>query len=524
MNLALFILAALVAFALIAILLRSPLVALFIDAPDHRKLHQHLVPRMGGFGIILTFWAGLFFTPPHLLTTILGVSALVFMVLGLLDDSSLPRYIKGLQFLHSQATRHSGKFDLRVRYKVFLEVCVAAGTVYALKLVPAHIYLSGVGLSTEYWGFPFFTLLLLIITNAYNLIDGVDGLAGSLALISLLALAVVGYVSGIMPVTLGSLLVMATVLGFLPHNISPAHVYLGDMGSLFLGYCIAVFSLVIFKERGPDGSVMLPVLLAGLPLMDVVIAIVRRFRNVPVGSSFKYRLGQIVSPDTNHLHHRLLYMGLSPIRVSLVLCGFSALILTGALGFVILDFWLRWALFAYISAALLVLTYSIYYRERWSKHLKNFTRFLYNRGRPRIPLAVITPHPDTLEALQRCIDHPFELTGWTREDMVHRKEQQRGIIIERLPEETEAQFCSRITILLEHFSHPVGVVGVSETSLFKHCEHLQDYQNRLVFAKNPLDVWTLMAQMLDKILGLQTYSTLVKKKPAVELKGKYAHL
>lgn len=504
MNLWQFPLVGVLSFLILTFLLKTRLVALFIDSPDQRKFHQHLVPRMGGFGIITASILIWMLTHPTYSEKIFALSALAFMILGFLDDSSLPHYLHKLWSQEKTAISDT-KFDLRVRYKLLIEITVAAGTVYALNLVPPVLQIMGYHFSLGLFGFPIFTLAIIGITNAYNLVDGVDGLAGSLAICSLCAIAIIAHMIGAPHIRDISLFLACAVIGFLFHNISPAQVFLGDMGSLFIGYCIATLSLMLLSIPSRSVSVMVPVMLAGLPLLDVAVAILRRFFAVPAGSKLIVRLKRIVSPDTNHLHHRLLHMGLSHMRVTVILSGLSILVLCGAVGFTLLSRHLRWGLFIYISISLFLILYSIYFRERWESIQNNLTRFIYNRGHDPLPISIISIAPDTLEALNESTDHPFEFVSWGLSHLSGKTENLHGFVIEKIPEESSDTFCNRVYDLLDNFHVPVAAITENTDGLMNHSSyHL--YRERLILVKYPLDIWPMLAHIMELIYQKKSLS------------------
>ena len=159
------------------------------------------------------------------------------------------------------------------------------------------------------------TLLWIVgVTNAFNLIDGLDGLASSIAVVVLFTVLCAAVVLGNADVALVCAALVGAVLGFLPYNINPARIFLGDSGSLFIGFMLAVLSVYGSFKSTTALVVAIPLFALAVPLLDVSVAIARRWlRGVPV-----------FSPDRRHIHHRLLASGLSPSRATLVLCATAA--------------------------------------------------------------------------------------------------------------------------------------------------------------------------------------------------------
>jgi UDP-GlcNAc:undecaprenyl-phosphate GlcNAc-1-phosphate transferase len=162
------------------------------------------------------------------------------------------------------------------------------------------------------------TILWIVgITNTINLIDGLDGLAAGVAAIASLSIAYVAYIHGdkfgFMLVCMGMMAVAGGALGFLPYNFYPAKTFLGDGGSLFLGFMIAVLSVVGPLRRSTLIAVIVPVMVLGIPIFDTAFAIFRRLVNKK----------PIMQADKGHLHHRLMESGYGQRRAVLMLYGIS---------------------------------------------------------------------------------------------------------------------------------------------------------------------------------------------------------
>jgi UDP-GlcNAc:undecaprenyl-phosphate/decaprenyl-phosphate GlcNAc-1-phosphate transferase len=278
---------------------------------SERHLHEAPVPRTGGIAIFITLGictaACLFFLPrievPYF-KTLLGTviaGSLVFGV-GLADDfrEVSPRtkilveilaatvlYVVGIQFVHS-----SGIF----------------GIFHSSALVS---YVATVG-----W--------VLLITNAFNLIDGLDGLAGGIALFSSFTLLVVSLISHEVIVSVVAVVLTGSLIGVLRYNFNPASIFLGDGGSLFLGFTLATLSMMGAQKMPTLVSIGLPLFALGLPIIDVFVSIARRL----------IRGSNIFDSDEDHIHHRLLKRGLTHKSAVLVLYGASGAF--GLLGLIML--------------------------------------------------------------------------------------------------------------------------------------------------------------------------------------------
>ena len=192
---------------------------------------------------------------------------------------------------------------LSPKTKLFGEFLIAGLVVWGANLSFTAVQLLGLGSITfpEWFGFGLSCLWIVGMANAINLIDGLDGLASGITLAGLLAVSVVGYLAGISSVTWMSTLLTGCILGFLVYNSRPASIFLGDCGSLTLGYLAGCLTLLAsFREGGLlDG--IFPVLAFAVPILDCVFAIFRR----------TMRGRSPFSPDMEHFHHRLMAKGLS---------------------------------------------------------------------------------------------------------------------------------------------------------------------------------------------------------------------
>jgi UDP-GlcNAc:undecaprenyl-phosphate GlcNAc-1-phosphate transferase len=266
----------------------------FVDCPQRaRKVHQQATPRLGGaaiLGSLLTICliAGLFV--PQFREMLVGNNPFI----GIILVGSLGIFVIG--FLDDLAR-------LSPKVKLLGEFIIAGLVVWGANLSFSEIQFLGLGSFTfpTWLGIGLATFWIVGLANAVNLIDGLDGLASGITLAGLLAVAVVGYLGGITGVTWLSTLLIGCLLGFLVFNSRPASIFLGDCGSLTLGYLAGCLTLLAsFREGGVlDG--IFPVLAFALPITDCIFAI---FRRIMRGRS-------PFSPDMEHFHHRLMAKGLT---------------------------------------------------------------------------------------------------------------------------------------------------------------------------------------------------------------------
>lgn len=274
------------------------------DQPDgRRKTHARPTASAGGLaiaagvavGLPLILWAG-----PMLgvvgasLPPVLIAGALVVLATGWYDD------VRGLGFKSKLAVEAGVAFLL-----------MAAGFQLDLSAVP---FLGGETGGNPVYVVPLTLLWIVGVMNAVNLIDGVDGLAAGVAAIALLSMSVAFGFAGDLMLVLVGLVFVGALAGFLVHNFNPASIFMGDSGSLFLGYSLAVYTLSAPTSADPRLGLAVPVLALGLPLLDTALSMVRR----SVGRQ------SICAPDRDHIHHRMVdRMGVK--QAVLVLYAVSAL-------------------------------------------------------------------------------------------------------------------------------------------------------------------------------------------------------
>src|SRR6266566_4385852 len=293
-----------------------------------RHVHTLPIPRLGGVAIFLTLWCmvllahwlpGQFgtreFIFSHLLIKILGPATIIFL-LGLADDF----------------------FGLNAYVKFAVEAGAAVLLYYNgfgishLSLLAGHPHLG--------WlvGLPLTILWVLWITNAFNLIDGLDGLAAGSALFSTLVVFVVALLGGSPLVSLITLALAGAILGFLRFNFNPATIFLGDCGSLFIGFMLSALALQGAQKAPTIIAVAIPVVSFGLPILETALSVARRLIS-----------GRpVFTADREHIHHKLLQRGLSHRQVVIILYAVSAV-------FALLSLFLLWPTGSTLGLVLAVL-------------------------------------------------------------------------------------------------------------------------------------------------------------------------
>ena len=314
-----------------------------IDVPkDARRMHKKPIPRLGGLAIYGGFLCSILIfgqLDETMLCVLLG--AAIIVALGIFDDV----------------------LALGAKLKFVVQIVAAA--------IPVCIGDLQIGLFTNLnplsdtpfvhlgiLAVPVTIIWIVGITNAVNLIDGLDGLAVGVSYIAAITMLAVALLTGNMPIAITMAALAGACIGFMPYNLNPAKIFMGDTGSTFLGYMLATVSIMGLFKFYAVISFAVPFLILGLPIFDTANAIIRR---VAAGRS-------PMSPDRGHVHHKLIDMGFNQKQAVAILyaisatLGLTAVVLTssGEVKAIVL-------LLA-VLAAILVGACIIYGAEHWSKH------------------------------------------------------------------------------------------------------------------------------------------------------------
>jgi len=313
-----------------------------VDHPGGRKIHGQAMPLLGGVAVYLAFWITaallLIFIPGGEKLWGLFLGSSLILALGLYDD------IKGLSY----KAKFAGQFIaalILLAYNIRIEFI----TIPFREMVFLGVFMV-----------PLTLIWVVGVTNAFNLTDGVDGLATGISIIAAAVICALAFAEFPL-LALLALTLAGAALGFLPHNFSPARIFLGDSGSLFLGFMLAAFSIMTVTKQATFTALAIPVIILGLPIFDTCYVIWRRLRS--------HR--SIFQADNGHIHHRLLAMGLGPRRTVLVLYGGSIYFGAAAIAFAYFDLGLSGIYLiplVFVSFALLL------------KHLSSLGAFLAGVG------------------------------------------------------------------------------------------------------------------------------------------------
>lgn len=279
-----------------------------IDVPkDERRMHKKPIPRLGGLAVFFGFLvAVVLFVPIEREMQGILLGSLIMVILGVIDDSvSLPAMVKLLVQIVAAlvVVLHGTRIDVMSNLNIFSD----------------QTYLN-----LGFWSIPVTMLWIVAITNAVNLIDGLDGLSVGVCTIASISLFVIAIIVSELRVAMIMIAIIGACIGFLPYNINPAKIFVGDTGATFLGFILATMSIQGMFKTYAILSFAAPLLILGLPLFDTMFAIIRR---VCHGQSPMHA-------DRGHVHHRLIDMGFSQKQTVLILylvsiaLGVTAILLT----------------------------------------------------------------------------------------------------------------------------------------------------------------------------------------------------
>ena len=275
----------------------------WVDKPDPRKLHRAPIPRAGGIAIFLGYAAALAlvrFSPlwdsysvawaPLSVRALLPALLVVFAT-GLLDDI----------------------FGLKPWMKLLGQVLAAA------LACSANVQINGIAghsLADTWWHVPLTIFWLVACSNAFNLIDGLDGLAVGVGLFATATAFLSALITGNTALAFVTAPLLGALLGFLPYNFNPASIFMGDCGSLTVGFLLGCFGVIWSQKSATLLGMTAPLIALAIPLLDTALAVARRFlRHQPVFGA-----------DRGHIHHRLLARGFTPRRVAYVLYASAGIV------------------------------------------------------------------------------------------------------------------------------------------------------------------------------------------------------
>lgn len=304
-----------------------------IDLPNERKIHQHPIPRLGGIAVCIGFL----------------LSLLVLLHVSPIKHISSPLVaLQGVSFIVALMIVFFVGVSDDIRSinpgKKFLAQAIAATVVFigGFRISTVTSFLTHEPLTLGWLEFPVTVLWIVGITNAFNLIDGLDGLASGVGIMAALSMSAISYFSGEIGTALVALALAGAITGFLRYNFHPAKIFLGDSGSLLIGFTLAVLSISTSTKGSTAFAIVISMLALGVPIMDTVLAMLRRLLvsflpDQKKRSGIFSKLHSMFLPDKRHIHHQLIAMGFSHQKVVLLLYLVSFIFGAGAFAVTILN-------------------------------------------------------------------------------------------------------------------------------------------------------------------------------------------
>ncbi len=278
-----------------------------LDIPNERKVHKNPIARLGGLGIYAGFLLGyMLFGRSSLQMNSILIGSFIVLLTGIFDD------IK----------------PISAKSKLFGQLLASLVITIYGNILLTEITVFGGTISFGILSYPITIIFIIACMNIINLIDGLDGLAGGVSAIFYISVIVICIfqerTNGLEFML--ALIMLGSVLGFLVHNFNPARIFAGDSGALFMGFIIAIISLLGFKTTVIT-SVFIPLMILAVPILDTLFAIIRRL--------IKHK--HIYDADKEHLHHQLLNMNFSHRTTVLIIYGINILFATASILYTLKD-------------------------------------------------------------------------------------------------------------------------------------------------------------------------------------------
>lgn len=277
-----------------------------LDIPNERKIHSKPMPRLGGLGIYMGFLLGYMIFGEHtaMMNSIL-IGSFVLLITGIIDD------IKPLKASH----------------KLIGQILSCLIVVFYGEILLTKLTFFGITFNFGILSYLITIVFILGCINCLNLIDGLDGLAAGISSIFFLTIGIIAYYQGRTGLSVVlTFIMLGSTLGFLLHNFNPAKIFMGDSGSMFLGFMIAIITLLGFKSIMMS-SIVIPLCILIVPILDTFCAIVRR----------RLKGESIGTPDKNHIHHQFLKMNHSVKITVLIIYLITSLFSTASIIWLLID-------------------------------------------------------------------------------------------------------------------------------------------------------------------------------------------
>jgi UDP-GlcNAc:undecaprenyl-phosphate GlcNAc-1-phosphate transferase len=329
-----FLLSLLITIALIPIASRLAVRVHAMDIPDERKVHDHPIPRSGGVAMALGVTLPVLLLAPKsppLVAYIIGSAIIVLF--GLIDD------FRGMGY--------KSKFAAQIAAALIVVILGGVKVTSLGTLLPYNWVVP------NFIAIPFTVLVIVGITNAINLSDGLDGLAGGISLLGFCCIAYLAHLEDQMVILIVALCLAGSIFGFLRFNTFPATIFMGDSGSQFLGFSAIVLCLMLTQQSTPL-SPLLPLVILGFPVLDTLMVMGQRVAE----------RRPIFSPDKNHLHHRLINLGLYHTEAVTVIYLIQAFLVTVA---ILLRYYPDWFLLGWyvVFASVIACFFTFAHLNQW---------------------------------------------------------------------------------------------------------------------------------------------------------------
>lgn len=297
-----------------------------LDIPDKRKVHTKPMPRLGGLGIFFGFLLGYMVFGEHTPTmNSILIGSFILIITGFIDD------IK----------------PLKASKKLIGQIAAALIVVFYGNILLKDVSIFGFYMEFGIFSYPLTILFILGCINCMNFIDGLDGLAGGISSIFFLTIGIIAIAQGRtgLPVVL-TFVMLGSTLGFLVYNFNPAQIFMGDSGSMFLGFIISVITLLGFKSI-ITSSILIPLFILAVPILDTLCAILRR----------RIKGESISTPDKKHFHHQLLRKNRSVKASVLIIYLITALFSTASIIWLLIDYKIGYICYGILMLGLMVFVF-----------------------------------------------------------------------------------------------------------------------------------------------------------------------
>jgi UDP-GlcNAc:undecaprenyl-phosphate/decaprenyl-phosphate GlcNAc-1-phosphate transferase len=297
---------AVICMILIPLIIRASLRFNLVDKPDERKVHIKPIPRLGGVGIFISTIMGIIVSGRGLeaiaIWPVLFTSMAILFLIGIWDDLK----------------------NISAKLRFVLQICCAVALASTGIRLTSLYGIFGVHELNAFSQYAVSVLIMVGVTNSFNLIDGIDGLAGGLALISMMVLGFLSYKLQLYPLLIVFVAFIGSLIGFLKNNISPAKIFMGDGGSLVLGYLLSATGILLIEKAHANPTLITPEQAATLVTAILIIPV---FDTVRV---FASRIRKGFSPfkaDKTHIHHLFLVAGMNHRKTTGILCSFEGMLI-----------------------------------------------------------------------------------------------------------------------------------------------------------------------------------------------------